>query len=145
MRIFRLDFLNITGIVGIILLHNCLLFFFLLGAIHFIFIINEEAYLLSFVLCISHHILFKHFSFKGLPWWLSFSTTPPHTHFFTYYKQCSVTMDVCMSFCACWDISNRFPQSQILLRVHVNVSKHCHTALQKGAINFKYLKVLFCC
>lgn len=75
----------------------------------------------------------------------SLSPPPLPHHFFTYYKQCSVTMDVCMSFCACWDISNKFPQSQILLSVHVNVSKHCHTALQKGAINFKYLKVLFCC
>ena len=74
------------------------------------------------------------------------SLPPPPPHFFTCYKQCSVTMDVCMSFCAGWGISNRFPQSQILLSVHVNISKHCHTALQKGSINFKYLKVLlFCC
>ena len=77
---------------------------------------------------------------------LSPRPAPADHHFFSCYKQCSVTMDVCMSFCAYWGISNKFPQSQILLSVHVNVSKHCHTALQKGSINIKYLKVLlFCC
>lgn len=82
---------------------------------------------------ISLSILFKHFPIDEH---LGFF------YFFTYYKQCySKHRCALLSFCVCWGMSGKFPQSRILLNMHVNADKYCHTALQNGSTNFKCLKV----
>lgn len=57
---------------------------------------------------ISLSILFKHFPIDEH---LVFF------YFFTYYKQCySKHRCALLSFCACWGMSGKFPQSRILLK-----------------------------